>query len=139
MFLMELWWPFCSVEQNCLCNFGRGHHKEHFFEIILKFDKWFRRCRLKILSLGLVAILFSRADCVCNFCRGHYEEHSCEILLSLDQMFRMRSNLKIFLLFSRMENIFVKLFKLDKWFRMRCNLKLFLIYSSQPLAALLFG
>ena len=25
------------------------------------------------LSLGLVAILFSRADCVCNFGRGHYD------------------------------------------------------------------
>ena len=25
--------PF-SVEQNCLCNSGRGHHEEHFCEII---------------------------------------------------------------------------------------------------------
>ena len=25
--------PF-SMEQNCLCNSGRGHHEEHFCEII---------------------------------------------------------------------------------------------------------
>ena len=25
--------PF-SMEQNCLCNFGRGNHEEHFCEII---------------------------------------------------------------------------------------------------------
>ena len=31
---LELWWPFCSVEKNYLCNFSRGHHEEHFLEII---------------------------------------------------------------------------------------------------------
>ena len=31
------------VEQNNLCNFGRGHYKEYFFEIILDLDKWFKR------------------------------------------------------------------------------------------------
>ena len=29
---LELWWPFCSAEQNHLCNFGRGHHEEDFCE-----------------------------------------------------------------------------------------------------------
>ena len=34
-------------EQNHLCDFGRGHHEEHFCEIILNLDQWFRRCHLK--------------------------------------------------------------------------------------------
>ena len=37
--------PF-SAEQNHLCNFGKGHHEEHFCEIILNLDKWFRICQL---------------------------------------------------------------------------------------------
>ena len=28
-------------------HFGRGHHEEHFFEIILNLNQWFRRCGLK--------------------------------------------------------------------------------------------
>ena len=39
---LELWWPFCSVEPNHLCNFGKGHYEEQFCEIILNLDKWFR-------------------------------------------------------------------------------------------------
>ena len=35
--LIELWGPLCSLERNHLCNFGRGHHKEQFCEIILTF------------------------------------------------------------------------------------------------------
>ena len=34
--------PF-SVEQDHLYNFGRGHHEEHFCEIISNVDQWFRR------------------------------------------------------------------------------------------------
>ena len=34
---LELWRPFCSLEQSHLCNFGRGHYEEYFSEIILKF------------------------------------------------------------------------------------------------------
>ena len=45
---LELWRPFCSAEQNHLCNFGRGHHEEQFCEVILNLDQWFKsRCRLK--------------------------------------------------------------------------------------------
>ena len=45
---LELWQPSCSVPQNHLCNFGRGHHGEHSFEVILNLDQWFRkRCYLK--------------------------------------------------------------------------------------------
>ena len=34
---LKLWWPFCSAEQCHLCNFGRGHHEEHFSGIIFEF------------------------------------------------------------------------------------------------------
>ena len=48
----ELWWPFCSVEQNHLCNFGRGHHEEHSCDVIGNLDQLFRRrCRLKIFLI----------------------------------------------------------------------------------------
>ena len=48
VFYLELWRLFCSVEQNHLCYFGRGHHEEQFCEIVLNLDQWFRRrCRLK--------------------------------------------------------------------------------------------
>ena len=29
---LELWQPFCSAEQNHLCNFGRGCYEEQFCE-----------------------------------------------------------------------------------------------------------
>ena len=38
---LELWRPFCSAEQNHLCNFGRGYYEERFCEIILNLDQWF--------------------------------------------------------------------------------------------------
>ena len=60
---LELWRPFCSAEQNHLCNFGRRHYEEQFCEIILNLGQWFRRCRLKdFLSGALVALLFSGAE-----------------------------------------------------------------------------
>ena len=60
---LELWQPFCSMEGNHLCNFGRGYYEEQFCEIILNLGQWFRRrCRLKdFLSQGLVALLFDGA------------------------------------------------------------------------------
>ena len=48
---LELWWPFCSVEWNHLCNFGKVHYEEQFCEIILNLDQWFRRCLLKIFLI----------------------------------------------------------------------------------------
>ena len=49
---LELWQPFCSAEQNHLCNFGSGYHEEQFCEIILNLDQWFRRrCILKIFLI----------------------------------------------------------------------------------------
>ena len=57
---LELWPPFCSAEQNHLCNFGQGHHGEHFFKIIFSLDQWFRRCHFKdFLSIALAALMFS--------------------------------------------------------------------------------
>ena len=45
---LELWQPFCSFEQNHLCNFGRGCYEEQFCEIILNLGQWVRRrCLLK--------------------------------------------------------------------------------------------
>ena len=45
---LELWWPFCSAEQNNLCNFNRGHYEVHFYKSISSLGQWFkRRCRLK--------------------------------------------------------------------------------------------
>ena len=40
---LELWQPFCSIEWNHLCSFGRGYYKEIFCEIILNLGLWFRR------------------------------------------------------------------------------------------------
>ena len=36
---LELWQPFCSVEQNHLCNFGKRCYEEQFCEFILKLDQ----------------------------------------------------------------------------------------------------
>ena len=48
----ELWQPLCSVDWNHLCNFGRKYHKEHFCNLILNLDQWFRRkCRLKVVFI----------------------------------------------------------------------------------------
>ena len=48
---LVLWRHFCLAEQNHLCNFGRSHREEQFYEIILNLDHWFRRCRLKIFLI----------------------------------------------------------------------------------------
>ena len=59
----EQWQPFCSVERNHLCNFGRGYQEEQFCENILNLGQWFRRCRLKdFLSGALASLLFSGAE-----------------------------------------------------------------------------
>ena len=75
---LELWRPFCSVEQKLLCHFGKGHYEEQFSEIVLNLDQWFRMiCRLKyFLSGALAALVFSGAEPLCNFERGHHGEHT---------------------------------------------------------------
>ena len=70
-FYFYLWQLFCSAEKDNLCNFGKGHYRDHLCEIMLSLDQCFRRIPLKILLfLDLAAILISRAD----FGRGHYGE-----------------------------------------------------------------
>ena len=66
---LELWQPFCSVEQNHLCNFGKGHYEEQFCEFILNLGKWFRGgCRLNdFLSGALAALLFIGAKAFIQF------------------------------------------------------------------------
>ena len=60
---LEHWQPFCLLEMNHLCNFGRGHYEEQFYEIILNLGQWFRICRLKDFLFGaLAALLFSGAE-----------------------------------------------------------------------------
>ena len=54
---LELRRPFCSAEQNRLCNFGRGHYEEQFCEFILNFGQCFRGCRLKDFLSGALAAL----------------------------------------------------------------------------------
>ena len=54
------------MEQNQLFNFSRGHHEEQFCEIVLKLDRWFRRCHLKtflIQSSGGHFVQQSRTIC----------------------------------------------------------------------------
>ena len=38
---LEVWWPFCSAEQDHLSNFGKGHYEEQLCEIILNLEHWF--------------------------------------------------------------------------------------------------
>ena len=69
--------------------FNRGHHEEHFCEIILNLHQWFR-CHLKTFSSRALATpVLSRAK-LCNFGRSHHEEQFYEIILNLNQWFRRK-------------------------------------------------
>ena len=78
---LELWRPFCSVEQNHSCNFGIRHHEEQFCEIILNLDQ----TSFKDISYMELWWPFCSADWnhLCNFGRGYYEELFCESILNL--------------------------------------------------------
>ena len=58
-----------SAELNGLSNFGRGHHEEHFCEIILKWNHGSGGYIAKIyfLSRGMVALLFCAAESFVQF------------------------------------------------------------------------
>ena len=58
---LEFWPPLCLAEWNHLCNFGRGHHQEHFCEFIINLDQRFRCC-LKDLSRALAALMISGVE-----------------------------------------------------------------------------
>ena len=78
------------MEQNHLCNFGRGYYEEHFCENILNFDQWFRRY---FLSTALASLSLAELDYLCNFGREHYGERSCKIILYLDQICHLKKRL----------------------------------------------
>ena len=52
-FYLELWLPFCSAEQNHLCNFNRGYPEEQFCEIILNLDLWLNKMLFKIFLIWI--------------------------------------------------------------------------------------
>ena len=77
-----------------MCNYGRGHNKEQFCEIVLNLDQWFnRRCRYLELWWPFCS---EEPNHLCNFGIGYHEEKFFEIILNLDQWFR-RCYLKDFL------------------------------------------
>ena len=43
IFLFLLWQSCCSAKLTILVNFGRRHHEEHFYLVILNLDQRFRR------------------------------------------------------------------------------------------------
>ena len=91
---------FCSVEQNSLYNFGRGHHEEHFCETILNLELWlWRKYNLTtFFYLELWQPLCSVEQYrLCSLGRRHHEAQFCVINLNLDRCFR-RCCLKIFLI-----------------------------------------
>ena len=52
IFIQSSCGPIVLCSKNHFCNFGREHYEEHFCEIILNLDQWFRRrFRLKILLI----------------------------------------------------------------------------------------
>ena len=69
-----------------MINFGRGQHEDHFCEIILKLNQWFRgEMSLKhFLSRALAALCLMEQNHLCNFGRRHHQEQICEIILNLD-------------------------------------------------------
>ena len=93
---LQLWWPFCSAQPNHLCNFGRGHSKEHYCDI--EFGPVVKEMQFKDFSYLELwwPPLFSREEQLCSFQPGCYEENFCEISLNLDQWYR-RCLLKTFL------------------------------------------
>ena len=54
---------FCSVEQNCLCNFGRQVYEEHVkpCEIIIDLGMWFKG--ISIFSSGDHYVKWNRTVC----------------------------------------------------------------------------
>ena len=101
---LKLWQPLLA-EQNHLCNFGRGHHEEHFCEIILNLDQCFRRCRLKAFITWTSGdpFIWQSKNHFCSVGRSHNEEQFCAITLNLDQWFRRRCRFKLVLVWSSVD------------------------------------
>ena len=64
---LELLQPICSVDWNNFSNFGRKHHEEQSYEIILNLDQCFKRkCRLKVfLILSSGSPFVQRRETIC--------------------------------------------------------------------------
>ena len=75
-----------------LTNFGRRHNEEHFYEIILNLDQWFRRRgHLKIfLIYSSGGLLFSASNHLFNY----------ETIMNWEQWFKRKCCLKTFLISS---------------------------------------
>ena len=135
---LELWRPFCSVEQNHLCNFDRRHQEEQFCEIILNLDQGFkRRCYLKIFLIWSSCGPFvQRSGTICAILvEGIMRNNSLNLFwiwASASQMWFKR-----FLIWSSVEwnhlcnferghhgeHSYEVIWNLDQWFRRRCHLK----------------
>ena len=69
IYCLEVWLPFCSAQQNHLCNFSRGYYEEHFCENIYNLDQWFR---MEMLFKAILYLELSQPFClakpVVQFC-----------------------------------------------------------------------
>ena len=78
---------FCSVEQNHLCNFCRGHHEEQLCENCYEFGPVVQKIAFKDISYlelwGPLCLV--ERNHLFNFGRRHHEEQFCEIFLNLEQ------------------------------------------------------
>ena len=89
--ILELWWAFCSAEQNHWCDFGRGYYEEQFCENYFEFGPVVRvDMSFKDISYLELWQPFCSAERnhLCNFGRVYTEEQFCEIILNLGKWFR---------------------------------------------------
>ena len=71
------------MERNHLCNFERGHHGEHSYEVIWNLDKWLlRRCRLKKMLMDERMHDRQRSITIAHhepFCSGELKQETTKI------------------------------------------------------------
>ena len=92
IYFLMLWWPFCSTQPNHLCKDNRGHDEEHFCEMKLNLDQWYRRrYPLKTFLIQCSGNPLSSGVHLCSFGLGLYEERFFEIILNFDQWLRRKS------------------------------------------------
>ena len=95
---LELRQPLCSVERNHMCNVGRRHHEEHFYEVILNFDQWYRRCRLGIFLIRSSGCPFAQwSEAICAFLIKDIMRNNSVKLFEFGQWFRRNDNKRHFL------------------------------------------
>ena len=131
---LELWQTSCLVEQNCLCNFKRGHYGEHSCEVIWNLDQWFKRCRLKTF---LILSYLELWQPLCSADRN--QNNSAKFfdfgpVIQEEMLFNGISDLELWQPFCLVEcyhllNLFRGYYEeqfceiilnLDQWFRRRC-------------------